>query len=145
MEIDVLPLRDLCDRDRDEIVSHLTHQGSEFQAECLDRATGTPVSIIRSDADGVIAWACTHSWRGMQTLEGFTREPHRRKGYGKAVAFALIARDHVLRSEDVAVFSPEYGNLARSIGCTRVRIFSRVADDWIEVEPSGGPAPRVVG
>lgn len=146
MEVEIVTVRDMSDSDRKDIVASLTNPGSEFQAECEEGKSLTPVAVVR-DEDGVAAWACTHVWRGLRTLEGFTRESHRRRGYGRAAAFALAANKYVWRSEDVAVFEPEYASLVKSIGFEKVRTFRKEAGDWIETttEPSGGPAPRVVG
>ena len=80
MDAVTLTVGAISDRDAEIIASRLTRPGSEFQREVLGRATKTPIAIVRAGSESVVAWAATHQWRGMQTIEGFTAETARRKG-----------------------------------------------------------------
>jgi len=113
------------------IASSMTKSGSEFQAEVLERKSSTPVAIVR-DETPIVSWAATHTWRGVQTLEGFTREPSRRRGLARVAASMLVAAGHIDTSRTVAVFAPHCVEIARSAGCRDVRLFERRGEDWIE-------------
>ena len=122
----------LSDLDAQCIVSHLTRPGSEFQAEVLARKSDTPVAIVRTHEERIAAWAATHYWRGMQTLEGFTSLGARRRGMARVAAAMLVAEGHIDPYRTLAVFSPLCVSLASSVGCRDVRLYQRHGDDWIE-------------
>jgi hypothetical protein len=135
MDAVTLTVGKLGDQDAGIIASRLTRSGSEFQAEVLGRASSkpaTPIAIVRNGSDVIAAWAATHSWRGMQTLEGFTAEHTRRKGLARLAAAMLVADGAIDPRKPVCVFSPHCVEIARSVGCRDVRLFERHGDDWIE-------------
>lgn len=119
--------------DRLEIVKGLTKPGSEFQQEVLSQGESqTPIAIIRDGSWRIVSWAATHEWRSMQTLEGFTLEPHRRRGLARVAAAMLVANGSINPQLPVAVFAPHCVEIARSVGCREVRLFERRGDDWVE-------------
>jgi hypothetical protein len=132
MDAVTLTVRTISDRDADIIASRLTRPGSEFQQEVLGRTTKTPIAIVRDGSESVVAWAATHQWRGMQTIEGFTAETARRKGLSRLAAAMLVADGSIDTSKTVCVFSPLCIAIARSVGCRDVRLFERRGDDWFE-------------
>lgn len=135
MDAVTLTVSALSDCDAALIVASLTKDGSEFQREVLDRKVtrpATPIAIIRDGGERIIAWAATHEWRGMQTLEGFTREPFRRRGLSRLAAAMLVADERIDTSRTVAVFSPHCIEIARSVGCRDVRLYERHGEDWKE-------------
>lgn len=118
--------------DRQEIVNGLTRPGSEFQQELRSADSNAPMAIVRNRSWRIASWAATHNWRGIQTLEGFTVEPERRKGLARVAAALLVASGAIDPKRPVAVFSPNCVSIARSVGCRDVRLFERRGDDWIE-------------
>lgn len=123
----------LSDLDAREIVNGLTRPGSEFQQELLSRGNSkTQIAIVRNGSWRIASWAATHDWRGLQTLEGFTVEPERRKGLARVAAAMLVAGGAIDPTRAVAVFSPHCVEIARSVGCRDVRFFERRGDEWIE-------------
>jgi hypothetical protein len=118
--------------DADLIVSALTKSGSEFQKEVIARNTKTPIAIVRDGGCRIVAWAATHEWRGMQTIEGFTAESHRRRGIATLAAAMLVASGSIDTTRPVAIFSPHCIEIAMSVGCRDVRLFERHGDEWIE-------------
>lgn len=135
MDAVTLTVSGLSDCDASLIVTSLTKDGSEFQMEVLNRKVTrsvTPIAIIRDGGERILAWSATHEWRGMQTLEGFTREPFRRRGLARLAAAMLVADERIDTSRTVAVFSPACIEIARSVGCRDVRLYERHGDDWKE-------------
>lgn len=132
MECRVAPLREFLRSDLDSCGSGLCRNGSEMQSEFYDGTSSTPIAVIY-DGTHPVAWSATHVWRDLQTLEGFTSEPHRRRGLARFAACGLIARGVLDTSHPVAVFSWSCYGLTRSLGFSVVRLFQREADDWVEV------------
>lgn len=118
--------------DAEIIVTRLTRPQSEFQSEVAERASDTPVAIVRTDQERVAAWTATHFWRGMQTLEGFTDPECRRRGLARAAASLLIADGSIDPRETLAVFSPQCVSIATALGCRDVRLFERQGSDWVQ-------------
>lgn len=113
------------------IAAHLCRPGSEFQAEMLAATTATPMAVVYQHQP--VAWACTHKWRGMQTLEAFTHPQFRRQGWCRVAALTLMAARHLNRHEPIAVFSPECVGLTRALGFAETRLFLRDQyGDWRE-------------
>ena len=134
MEAKMTTVGELEDWDAGAIVSCLTHDGSEFQEEVMSRKdspTSTPISLVFSDGC-LIAWAASHQWRGMQTIEGFTRDSFRRRGVARLAACMLAASGSITSDMPTAVFSPHCVEIARSVGCRDVRLFERRGEDWTE-------------
>lgn len=123
----------LSDSDAGVIVNSMTKPGSEFQEEVKRReGSETPIAILRDGPDPIVSWAATHEWRGMQTLEGFTKEHYRRRGLARAAASLLAAAGHIETQKTTAVFAPHCVEIARSVGCRSVRLFERRGNDWVE-------------
>ena len=108
----------------------LCRPGSEMQKEFTD-ATETFVAVVCSLHP--VSWACSHVWRDMQTLEGYTNPYYRRRGLQRFAATGLIAAGHLDIRQVVAVFSPDCVGLTRSLGFVEVKLFRRADSDWIEV------------
>lgn len=118
--------------DAECIITRLTRPKSEFQAEVTEKTSDTPVAVVVTDQERVLAWTATHFWRGMQTLEGFT-DPHcRRRGLARAAASLLIANGSIDPRETVAVFSPQCVSIATALGCRDVRLFERQGKEWVQ-------------
>lgn len=115
--------------------SALCNFGSEMQDEFYGRTdcggSKTPVAVVY-DCDTPVAWAATHVWRDMQTLEGYTHWRYRRRGLQRFAASGLIAAGHLDIRQPVAVFSPDCVGLTRSLGFVDVKLFRRTGSDWIE-------------
>ncbi len=95
------------------------------------KGTDTTVSIVHLNWQPA-AWAATHVWREMQTLEGFTHRQHRRRGLQRFAACGLIAAGLLDTSKPVAVFSPDCVGLTRSLGFVDVKLFRRSdSGDWV--------------
>jgi hypothetical protein len=109
----------------------LCRHGSEMQQEFI-KGTDTTVSIVHHNWQPA-AWAATHRWRDMQTLEGFTHYRYRRRGLQRFAASGLIAAGLLDIRQPVAVFSPDCVGLTRSLGFVEVKLFRRADSDWIEV------------
>jgi hypothetical protein len=123
------------DSEAGEIVTCLTRSGSEFQKELMMRKeshNSTPVAIVADDDGRIVAWAATHDWRGMQTVEAYTRGSMRRRGLARLAAATLFAAGSLSAEKTTAVFSPHCVEIARSVGCREVRLFELRGDDWIE-------------
>lgn len=136
MEAQVTTVGSLGDADASAIVSRLSRSGSEFQDEVLARkkaASTTPIAIVRDRGGEIVSWACTHEWRGMQTIEGFTGEPSRRRGLARAAVSLLIAAGRLDTRKTVCVFSPYCVDIARGIGCREVKLYERRDGDWAQV------------
>lgn len=109
----------------------LCRPGSEMQREFTD-GTNTFVAVVCSLYP--VAWACSHVWRDIQTLEGYTNPHYRRRGLQRFAATGLIAAGHLDIRQPVAVFSPDCVGLTRSLGFVDVKLFRRTgSNDWIEV------------
>ena len=126
----VWPLSEFAPVHRDDC-KKLCRDGSEMQQE-FGTGSGTPVAVVYVQYRPA-AWAATHVWREMQTLEGFTDERQRRRGLQRFAATGLIAAGHLDIRQPVAVFSPDCVGLTRSLGFVEVKLFRRADSDWIEV------------
>lgn len=122
--------------DANAIYRRLTKSGSEFQIEVAQVLAGesssdTPLAIWHEDG-AVLGWACSHVWKGLQTLEIFTGERHRGRGIASALSAALIAAGVILPTKQVAVFSPSTARIARRLGCD-VDLWERRDGAWCRV------------
>ena len=118
--------------DAECIITRLTRPKSEFQIEVTEKTSATPVAIVRTDHERVMAWTATHYWRGMQTLEGFTDPYYRRRGLARAAASLLVAEGSIDPIETVAVFSPQCVSIATALGCRDVRLYERQGQEWVQ-------------
>jgi hypothetical protein len=122
-------------QDKVAIVHRLTRPGSEFQQEvgrCLREVESSSTHIaVWHDRGTLWAWARSHVWRDMQTLEMFT-DP-RRRGTGKAFALsaALASVGAIDCTKPLAVFSPTTESIARRLGFAQVQRFEH---DWLPVK-----------
>ena len=132
MECRVAPLREFLRVDLDTCAMSLCHDGSEMQQELLEADSTTVIAVVY---DGIhpVAWAASHTWRGMQTLEGFTRHSFRRRGLQRFAATGLIAAGVLDLTKTLAVFSPHCCSLTRSLGFASVVLFLHRNGDWTEV------------
>ncbi len=80
-----------------------------------------------------IGWVSASLWHHMQQLQGFVHEDYRQRHLATAMA-ALVLLGDTLRDRALAVFSPEFERIGKSIGYTDVRHYKRVPDGWIRVE-----------
>lgn len=124
-------------RDMLAIRSRLTKPGSEFQAEVSaalegDSSSCTPVAVWHLDG-AVVAWACSHVWRGMQTLEQFVDERYRQTGKATALSAFLLSCGVLVLGKPLAVFSPFTADISRKLGFPDVALFQRQGEDWVEV------------
>jgi len=122
-------------QDKVAIVHRLTWPGSEFQQEvagCLREvaSSSTPIAVWH-DCGTLWAWACSHVWKDMQTLEMFTDERHRGTGKAFVLSAALASVRVIDRSYRLAVFSPTTESIARRLGFAQVQRFER---DWLPVK-----------
>ena len=93
MIVETMQVCDLLDDEADAIVAHLTNAGSEFREEVATRKTRdhrTPISLVIEEGT-LVAWACSHQWRGMQTLEMFTAASQRRRRLATIATTVLVA------------------------------------------------------
>lgn len=128
--------RELDPEDAAYIAAHLCRHGSEFQRELYGAASSTPMAVVYEEQP--IAWAATHVWRGMQTLEAFTHESHRRRGLCRLAALTLLAIHKLRRADPIAVFAPECVALTRQLGFSETRLFRRDNyGDWREAPQEG--------
>ena len=135
--INVCTIDGLDPRDMLAIRSRLTNAGSEFQVEVTAALEGeasscTPLAVWHHDG-ALVGWACSHVWRGVQTLEQYTDERHRNTGKGAALAAVLIASRTIDPKKPLAVFSPVTADIARRLGVTDVVLYQRVGADWLEM------------
>lgn len=115
--------------DAEYIAKHLCRVGSEMQREFTACDTDTPLVVVY--APEPIAWVATHTWRSLQTLEGFVDPTQRRLGFARIGALTLLATGYLDRTKAIAVFSPECVSLAKSLGFSDVRQFRRNRyGDW---------------
>ena len=124
-------------RDMLAIRSRLTKPGSEFQIEVSAALEGeasscTPVAVWHADGS-MLAWACSHVWRGMQTLEQFVEERYRNTGKATSLTAFLLSCGVISADKPLAVFSPFTADIARKLGCADVVLFERRGEEWAEV------------
>lgn len=124
-------------RDMLAIRSRLTKPGSEFQAEVSAALEGeasscTPVAVWHADG-AMLAWACSHVWRGMQTLEQYVEERYRNTGKATSLTSFLLSCGVISADKPLAVFSPSTADIARKLGCVDVVLFERRGEEWAEV------------
>ena len=124
-------------RDMLAIRSRLTKPDSEFQAEVSAALEGeasscTPVAVWHSDG-AMVAWACSHVWRGMQTLEQFVEERYRQTGKATTLTSFLLSAGVIASGKPLAVFSPFTADIARKLGVADVVLFERRGSEWVEV------------
>jgi len=121
----------LSDYDAEVLLSTLTNPGSEFQAELRSRnGSKTPIALLRDGSWRVISWAATHEWKGLQTLEGYTRGEYRRRGCSRAAAALLLADGSLSAQRTVAIFSPYLYGVAASLGFRDIQIFEFRDGEW---------------
>lgn len=124
-------------RDMLAIRSRLTKPGSEFQAEVSaalegDASSCTPVAVWHADG-AMLAWACSHVWRGMATLEQYVEERYRNTGKATSLTAFLLSCGVISADKPLAVFSPFTADIARKLGCADVVLFERRGEEWAEV------------
>ena len=124
-------------RDMVAIRSRLTKEGSEFQAEVTGVLVGeasscTPVAVWHADG-AMLAWACSHVWRGMQTLEQYVEERYRNTGKATTLTSFLLSSNVIDARKPLAVFSPSTAGIASKLGCADVVLFERRGSEWVEV------------
>ena len=124
-------------RDMLAIRSRLTKPGSEFQLEVATVLEGeasscTPVAVWHADGS-MLAWACSHVWRGMATLEQYVEERYRNTGKATALTAFLLSCGVINADKPLAVFSPFTADIARKLGCVEVVLFERRGSEWAEV------------
>jgi len=124
-------------RDMLAIRSRLTKPGSEFQAEVSAALEGeasscTPVAVWHSDG-AMLAWACSHVWRGMQTLEQYVEQRYRQTGKGTTLTSFLLSAGVIHAGKPLAVFSPFTADIARKLGVADVVLFEQRGSEWVEV------------
>ncbi|NDE18044.1 hypothetical protein EBZ80_24295 [bacterium] len=121
----------LDDLDAKAITSSLTRAGSEFQVEVMNReGSRTPIALVREGSWRIAAWAASHQWRGLQTIEGFTHPDFRRRGCCRAAVAMLVASRSLDPDSPVAIFSPDCIGVAHSLGFTDIRLYELFGDDW---------------
>lgn len=118
------------------IARRLTKQGSEFQIEVVqvlggESSSSTPVALWSHDG-AVVSWACSHIWKGKQTLEMFTDERHRGTGKASTLASMLAAAGVIDREQPVAVFSETTAVIATRLGLQPQR-YERQGSEWVLV------------
>jgi hypothetical protein len=113
------------------ISATLTRAGSEFQFEVMNReGSRTPIAIVRDGSGIVVAWAATHQWSGMQTVECFTHPEQRGRGYCRAAVSLLLATGALDREQPVAVFSPVAVGIASQAGFADIRLYEFRGESW---------------
>lgn len=116
------------------ITRRLTHQGSEWQIEISrvlsgESSSATPVALWHSEGC-LAAWACSHVWRDLQTLEQFTDPRFRGRGIGFALSSFLIGCRILDRGAAVAVFSETTERIARRLSFADVQRYEWDGNDW---------------
>jgi hypothetical protein len=119
------------------ITTRLTKPDSEFQGEVAGVLVGegsscTPVAVWHADG-AMLAWACSHVWRGMQTLEQYVEERYRQTGKATALTSFLLSAGVIHTGKPLAVFSPHTADIARKLGVADVVLFERRGSEWAEV------------
>lgn len=113
------------------ISASLTNAGSEFQVEVMNReGSRTPIAVISEGSRKIAAWAASHQWQGMQTIEAFTHPDFRRRGCCRAAAAMLVAGQTLDPSLPVAIFSPNCMGIAQSLGFNDIRLYELFEDEW---------------
>ena len=133
--ISILALDGVHPRDLLAIKLRMTHEDSEWQQEVTAVLEGqasniTPVALCHRD-DGLVGWACSHVWRGMQTLEQWVDDRHRRCGVATALSAALVAHGTLDRRGTIAVFSEHTEGIARRLGFADVHRYMHDGADWV--------------
>jgi hypothetical protein len=129
----------LAESDAVAIARRLTHSGSEFQIEILrvlngEGSSATPIALWHSDGC-LAAWACSHRWREMQTLEMFTDERFHGRGIASALSTFLMAAGILDRGQTLAVFSETTQRIAERMLFPDVRRFEWNGADWVRSQP----------
>lgn len=75
-----------------------------------------------------IGWVMRSVWDGIPCIQGFVSEKKRGQKVASALA-ALVMADHP--REEIGVFSDEFASIARWLGYSVVRHYTRVEDGWI--------------
>lgn len=124
-------------RDMLAIRSRLTKPGSEFQIEVAavlegEASSCTPIAVYHQDG-AMMAWACSHIWRGMLTLEQFVEDRYRHTGKATALTAFLLASGVIDSRKVLAVFSPFTAEIARKLNVKEVVLFERRGEEWAEV------------
>jgi hypothetical protein len=127
----------LAESDAVAIARRLTHSGSEFQIEISQILSGegssaTPIALWHSDGC-LAAWACSHRWRDMQTLEQFTDERFRGRGIGSALSAFLMAAGILDRTQPLALFSETTQRIAERLLFRDARRYEWDGADWVRV------------
>ena len=136
-QINVCTIDGLDPRDMLAIRSRLTNAGSEFQVEVTAALEGeasscTPLAVWHHDG-ALVGWACSHVWRGVQTLEQYVDDRHRSAGKATALAAVLIASRTIDPQKPLAVFSAVTADIARKLGVVDVVLYQRAGADWLEM------------
>jgi hypothetical protein len=128
-----------------EQLTGLCRSGSEMQADFQAIADGhrhlVPsalrlcVASVGNEAFEMtpIAWVAASVWNCMQQLQGFVHEDYRQRHLATALASLVLLGD-TMRDSALAVFSPEFERIGKSLGYSDVRQYKRVPDGWIRVE-----------
>jgi hypothetical protein len=136
-QITITTVDGLDPRDMLAIRSRLTKPSSEFQLEVATVLEGeasscTPLAVWHADG-AMIAWACSHVWRGMQTLEQYVEERYRNTGKATSLTAFVLSAGVIDAGKPLAVFSPFTADIARKLGVADVVLFERRGEDWVEV------------
>lgn len=131
---EVLTLNELDATLAEHCAKYLCRLGSEMQREFRRGVALTPLAITYHGDDAMpVAWIATHTWAGVQTIEGFTDPDYRRRGIANIGVRMLLAEGHLRKSEPVAVFATECVELAYSVGWHDVRFWRRDGrGGWVE-------------
>jgi hypothetical protein len=129
----------LAESDAVAIARRLTHSGSEFQIEIAgiiagEGSSATPIALWHSDGC-LAAWACSHRWREMQTLEMFTDERFRGRGIASALSAFLTAAGILDRSQTLAVFNETTQRIAERMEFIDVQRYEWNGTDWVRIVP----------
>ena len=124
-------------RDMVAITTRLTKSESEFQQEVAAVLVGegsscTPIAVWHADGS-MVGWACSHVWRGMQTLEQFVEERYRQTGKATTLTSFLLSAGVIASGKPLAVFSPFTADIARKLGFADVVLFEQRGSEWVEV------------
>ena len=131
---EVIHLHELDDDLAEHCAAALCKPGSEMQREFRVGRARTPLCITYAGDAEPVAWIATHTWRGIQTIEGFVEPTLRRRGIAKVSVLALLASRQLDVRKPVAVFAPPCVELAYQCRFDDVRLFQRTpVGDWQEV------------
>lgn len=132
---EVLPLHELDADLARHCANHLCKPGSEMQREFRIGRAKTPLCVAYDENADPCSWVATHTWAGLQTIEGFTAPRLRRRGMARIGVLALRSHGYYDVKRPVAVFAPACVELAYSLGWDDVRLFQRDASgEWREVK-----------